>query len=184
MVKGLKCAAWSFTGHFCVCMYSSSLANGGLCFLFKLPRLFDSGRWVYFNFHFKFVFSFGGGIFFFSFDLQIDLCLLFLVCVSFFFLVGFVISFSIGLSLIFIFLLSLFWSFMVSVLMWMVVSTGSSMSAGLNLLDNRIDSFISVFCLVWTFSLLRGFFLILVVSLTFIWNCWNVFLDCLFCDHF
>ena len=61
-----KCASWSFTDHFCVRMYSSGLANGGLCFLFKLPRLFDCRRWVYFNFHFKCAFSFyGGGIFFF-----------------------------------------------------------------------------------------------------------------------
>ena len=83
------------------------------------------------------------------------------------------------------FLLSLFWRFIVSVLMWVVVSTGSSMSIGPNLLDNGIGSFISVFCLVWIFSsLLWGFSLILVMCVTFIWNFWNVFLDCLFCDHF
>ena len=33
----------------------------------------------------------------------------------------------------------------------LVVSSGSSMSIGLNLLDNRISSFVSVFCLVWVF---------------------------------
>ena len=43
---------------------------------------------------------------------------------------------------------------MVSVLMWVVVSTGSFMSIGLNLLDNGIGSFISVSCLVWIFSFL------------------------------
>ena len=51
---------------------------------------------------------------------------------------------------------------MVSVLMWvvvssessMVVSTESSMSIGLDQLDNGIGSFISVFCLVWIFSFL------------------------------
>ena len=40
---------------------------------------------------------------------------------------------------------------MVSVLMWVVVSTGS-MSIGLNLLDNEISSFISIFCLFCIFS--------------------------------
>ena len=47
-------------------MYSSSLANGSLCFLFNLPQLFDCGRRVHFNFHLlyilKFVFSFYRGI--------------------------------------------------------------------------------------------------------------------------
>ena len=38
--------------------------------------------------------------------------------------------------------------------MWVGVSTGSSMTIGLNLLDNGIGSFISVFCLVWIFSFL------------------------------
>ena len=57
----------------------------------------------------SFVFSFHRGIwswfliFSFSFDLEVDLCLLFVACVSFF-CVGFVVSFSAGLSLIFIFL--------------------------------------------------------------------------------
>ena len=100
----------------CVRIYSSSQANGGLCFLFKFPWLFECGCWVHFNF--KFVFSFYRGIwswfwscfliFSFSFDLEVDLCLLFVACVSFFG-VGFVVSFSVGLSLIFIFLWSLFW---------------------------------------------------------------------------
>ena len=67
-----------------------------------------------------------------------------------------------------------------SVLMWvivssessMVVSTGSSMSIELYLLDNGIGSFISVFYLVWIFPFLcLGFSLILVVYLTFVWNC-------------
>ena len=38
----------------------------------------------------------------FAFDLEVDLCLLFVACVSFF-LVGFVVSFSVGLSLVLIF---------------------------------------------------------------------------------
>ena len=42
---------------------------------------------------------------------------------------------------------------MVSVLMWVDVSTGP-VSIGLNLLDNEIGSFISVFCLVWIFPFL------------------------------
>ena len=50
--------------------------------------------------------------------------------------------------------------------MWVVASSESSvvvltgsMSIGLNLLDNEIDSFISVFCLVWIFPFLcLGFF--------------------------
>ena len=52
-----------------------------------------------------------------------------------------------------------------SVLMWVVVSSKSSMvvstgtmSIGLNLLDNGIGSFISVFCLDFFFSLFRVFF--------------------------
>ena len=172
MMKGLhqiwlggsfKCAS-SFTDHFCIRIYSLSLADEGLCFLFKLPWLFDCGHWVQYNF--KFVFSFYRGIwswfliFSFSFDLEVDLCLLLVDCVSFF-LAGFVVSFSFGFSLIFIFLWSLFWRFMVSVLMWVVVSSESSvvvstgsMPIGLNLLDNRIGSFISVFCLVWIFPFL------------------------------
>ena len=45
-----------------------------------------------------------------------------------------------------------------SALMWVVVSTGS-MSIGLNLLDNGIGSFISVFSLVGIFPFLcLGFF--------------------------
>ena len=141
-------------------MYSSSLANGGLCFLFKLPWLFDCGC-------LELVFDF---FFPFSFDLEVDLCLLFVVCVSFF-LVRFVVSFSVRLS---IFLWRLFWSFTVSVLMWRAVWSRSSMSIGLKLLDNGIGSFISVFSLVSIFfiTLFRGFFLILVVSLTFVWNVW------------
>ena len=124
-----KCASWSFTEHFCVRIYSSSQANGSLCFLFKFLWLFECGHWVHFNF--KFVFSFYMGfwscflIFSFSFDLEVDLCLLFVACVSFFW-VGIVVSFSVGLSLIFIFLWSLFWRFMLSVLMWVVASSESS----------------------------------------------------------
>ena len=58
-----------------------------------------------------------------------------------------------------------------SLLMFVIVSSESSMSIGLNLLGNGIGSFISVFGLVWSLSLLRGFFLILVMHLAFIWNC-------------
>ena len=36
-------------------MYSSSLANESLCFLIKLPRLFDHGYWVRFNFHLLYI---------------------------------------------------------------------------------------------------------------------------------
>ena len=47
-------------------------------------------------------FGVGFQFFSFSFDLEVNLCLLFVACVSFFG-VGFVVSFSVGLSLIFIF---------------------------------------------------------------------------------
>ena len=57
-----ECAFGSFAVHFAIHIYFSSLANGSLCFLFKLPRLLDCGCWFYFSFYllyiFKFVFSF------------------------------------------------------------------------------------------------------------------------------
>ena len=110
--------------------------------------------------------GFGVDFFSFAFDLEVDLCLLFVVSVSFL-LVGFVVSFSVGLSLVFIyfFFIKSLLEFYESVLMWvvvssassMVVSTGSSMSIGLNLLDTGIGSFITVFYLVWIFFLSLDF---------------------------
>ena len=66
---------------------------------------------------------------------------------------------SVGLSLVFIYEVS--FGVLWCLLMWVVVSsessvvvsTGSLMSIGLNLLDNQIGSFIS-FCLVWIFPFL------------------------------
>ena len=101
-----KCASWSFTDHFFVCIYSSSLANGGLYCLFKFPWLFDCGleSISILSLFFVSIGVFGVDFLFFSFsfDLEVDLCLLFVTCVSFF-LVGFVVSCSVGLSLVFIF---------------------------------------------------------------------------------
>ena len=42
--RQVKCASWTFTEDFCVRIYSSSQANGGLCFLFKFPWLFECGH--------------------------------------------------------------------------------------------------------------------------------------------
>ena len=151
-------------------MYSSSLANGACAFCWSC-----SGLKLFFFF---FLWSWS-----WSMSTFCSLCFIFLGRIFFFIFCWVVFGIY--------FLQSLFWSFMVSVFMWVVVSSESSMavstgsmSIGLNLLDNGVGSFISVFCLVWIFSFLREFFLILVVCLTFVWNCWNTFLDYLFCDHF
>ena len=148
------------------CLYMLfNQANRSQCFLFKLPWLFDCWCGVHFNFHllyiFKFVFSLGGGNF--PFVLEVDLCLLF-CSLGFIFFSGGDLLFHFLLSFfLFFFLLSLFWSFMKSVLIWVVVSSGSSISIRLNLLIMGLVHLL-VFSFGFFLSLLRGFFLILVVS--------------------
>ena len=150
-------------------MYTSSRAIWSLCLsclgFLMVGVEFISNCSIFFN---LFLVSGKGGVNF-SFALEVDLYLLsYCLCCIFWgriccFLFCWVVF---GIY----FLLIPFWSFMMSVLTWVVVSSESSIvistgsiSIQLNLLDNGIGSFISV-CLVWIFSFLRGFFLILVVS--------------------
>ena len=82
-----ECASWSFTVHLGVHMYSSNLANGSSCFLFKLPQLLNCACRVHFNllyFFNCFLVLWGGGWFSFSFVLEVDLYILFVA--SFIFL--------------------------------------------------------------------------------------------------
>ena len=93
-VSNLAGAVWMcLLVYHCSFWWTSSLANGNLCFLFKSPWLFNCGCWVRFNSHLLYIFKFvlvyigRSRVKFWFFFLCSWSCFMstFVACVSFFF---------------------------------------------------------------------------------------------------